>query len=350
MAVTSAGRSLVTYLMATAMAVALVLGAWSEAKAETIVHTSGGQVDTWDPIFPGAADLMWGITTCVPVPAVGLGASWVNPHKATDFGPNAHPWQSGAGFTANWINAWSNLSSQGPSGQSWTKYSTQISGTGDFVLNLLADNCSWIYLDGTLVGFQDTNPQPRTYPVRLSGIHTLSFIIFDGGGLAGGMYRLETNTGTTFTDSDGDGLADVVETQLYGTDPLNPDTDGDGVSDGAEVAAGTDPLVPNGPVWSVSCGLPPIVKNGAGTGQFNAGSSIPVKCRITDGTNVITTATGTATISNGTTIFSQALKYDPTEQQYVAPVKTGKTAIGAYNVSVTITGVGTVAVATIQLR
>lgn len=350
MAVAPTGRSLVTYLVTTAMAVALVLGAWSEAKAETIVYTSGAQVDTWDPIFPSAADPGWASTMCVPVPAVGLGANWVNPHHATDFGSNAHPWQSGAGFAANWINAWGDLASQGPEGQSWTRYSTQVSGTGDFVLNLLADNCSWIYLDDTLVGFQNTTSQSRTYPVHLSGNHTLSFIIFDGGGLAGGMYRLETNTGTIFPDSDGDGLADVAETQLHRTDPLNADTDGDGVSDGAEVAAGTDPLVPNGPVWSVACGLPPIAKNGAGTGQFNAGSSIPVKCRITDGTNVVTTATGMATISNGTTTFSQALKYDPTDQQYVAPVKTGKTATGTYSVSVTITGVGTVAVATIQLR
>ncbi|TAK21563.1 MAG: hypothetical protein EPO26_14565 [Chloroflexota bacterium] len=470
--------------------------------AATQIYTSNSQVDTWNPIFPTSADSNWPNNACTPVPAVGLGAAWVNPHKAFDFGPGAHPWQPGAGFAANWINAWSNLGSLGPSGQSWTKYSTQVSGSGDFVLNLLADNCSWIYLDGTLVGFQDATLQPRTYPVRLSSNHTLTFIIFDGGGLAGGMYRLETNTGTVFIDSDGDGLANVSETQLYGTNPNNADTDGDGIGDGAEVAAGTNPLVPNRPsdttapsivgsvapaantngwnntnatvsftcadeeggsglascgptpvivsaegtttvtgtatdragnsasaaatvnidkraptvsltgpaiviqgqaaqaavsasdalsgvasgtptsvaldtsapgthsvsvtvfdnagnsataaisytVWSVGCGAPPIVKNGAGVGQFKAGSSIPVKCRITDGTNVITSATGTATISNGTTTFSQALKYDPTDQQYVAPVKTEKAASGTYKVAVTISGVGTVAVATIDLR
>jgi uncharacterized repeat protein (TIGR01451 family)/uncharacterized repeat protein (TIGR02543 family) len=127
------------------------------------------------------------------VPAVGLDANWLNPHSAYSFGTNAHPWQPAAGFTAEWINAWGNLTSQGPGGQSWTKYSTEVSGTGNFVLNLLADNCSWVYLDGTLIGFQDETSALQ-FPVTLSGTHTLVFIIFDGGGLAGGMYRLETNT------------------------------------------------------------------------------------------------------------------------------------------------------------
>ena len=88
------------------------------------------------------------------------------------------------------------------------------------------------------------SPPSRTYPVVLTGTHTLEFIIFDGGGLAGGMYRLETNTGTVFPDTDADGLTDPKET-LYGTDPNNPDTDGDGVNDGGEVAAGTDPTTPD---------------------------------------------------------------------------------------------------------
>jgi len=55
-------------------------------------------------------------------------------------------------------------------------------------------------------------------------------------------------------DSDDDGLADSVETNtgVYvnenntGTDPNNPDTDGDGMNDGDEVAAGRNPLVPEG--------------------------------------------------------------------------------------------------------
>lgn len=212
------------------------------ANDQNLVFTSGAHVQTFDPIFPAQAYGDWPVEACTPVPAVGRDAAWTNPHTATSFGTGAHPWQGGAGFTAEWINAWGDLGSQGPSGHNWTKYSTQVSGNGDFVLNLLADNCSWVYIDGALVGFQDSTLQPRTYPVSLSGTHTLEFIIFDGGGLAGGMYRLETNTGTVFADTDNDGLTDPQE-HLHGTDRNNPDSDGDGVNDGDEVAAGTNPLV-----------------------------------------------------------------------------------------------------------
>jgi hypothetical protein len=44
-------------------------------------------------------------------------------------------------------------------------------------------------------------------------------------------------------DSDTDGIPDVDETATYGTDPRNADSDLDGVTDGAELAAGTNPLV-----------------------------------------------------------------------------------------------------------
>jgi hypothetical protein len=55
-------------------------------------------------------------------------------------------------------------------------------------------------------------------------------------------------------DTDGDGLADSVETNdgnyvdnnHTGTDPNKADTDGDGMNDGDEVAAGRNPLVPEG--------------------------------------------------------------------------------------------------------
>lgn len=215
---------------------------------DPVVFTSSNQDDTWDPIYPAFADPSWTSSVCKVQPAVGPDANWVNPHKAFQFGTAHHPWQPGAnnaGFTAQWINAWSNTNSQGPGGHSWTKYSTDVSGQGEFVLQLLADNCSWIYLDGTLVGYQGAawTYDGLTYPVTLDGDHTLEFIIYDGGGAAGGMYRLETNGGqVVFVDTDNDGLTDPEET-LYGTDPQNPDSDGDGVNDGDEVAAGTDPAV-----------------------------------------------------------------------------------------------------------
>lgn len=212
------------------------------STADPVVYTSGSHVQTWDSIVPTAAYADWPSTICTPTPLVGPDADWQNPHFASSFGYGAHPWQGGAGFSAEWINAWGNLASQGPGGHNWTKYATEVTGNGDFVLNLLADNCSWIYLDGTLVGFQDSTLQPRTYPVTLDGTHTLEFIIFDGGGMAGGMFRLETNVDTVFPDDDGDGLTNPEE-HLYGTDPNNPDSDGDGVNDGDEVANGTDPTV-----------------------------------------------------------------------------------------------------------
>ncbi|MEQ9104132.1 MAG: T9SS type A sorting domain-containing protein [Rhodothermales bacterium] len=213
------------------------------------VFQSDALVDTWDPIFPAFADPAWPSTVCTVEPGVGLNAAWTNPHKAFAFGTNVHPWQGGAianGFTAQWINAWSNLTSRGPSGHSWTKYATEVSGEGEFVLQLLADNCSWVYLDGQLVGYQGAywSYDTLVYPVTLSGTQTLEFIIYDGGGLAGGMYRLETNSGTVFADTDNDGLTDPQEV-LYSTDPTNPDSDGDGISDGDEVAAGTDPNTPD---------------------------------------------------------------------------------------------------------
>lgn len=229
--------------LAVAALAALPLQAGS-STADPVVYTSGSHVQTWDPIFPDSADPNWPSTVCTPTPAVGPDAMWVNPHNAYEFGFGAHPWQGPAGLSAQWINAWSNLNSQGPSGHNWTKYSTEVTGNGDFVLDLLADNCSWIYLDGTLVGFQGATSTPGTYPVSLDGTHTLDFIIFDGGGLAGGMFRLETNIDTVFPDDDEDGLTNAEEV-LYGTDPNNPDSDGDGVNDGDEVANGTDPTVPD---------------------------------------------------------------------------------------------------------
>jgi hypothetical protein len=269
------------------------------------VYTSGSHVTTWDPIFPAAAYDNWGTTVCTSRPLVGLDAGWVNPHNAFVLG--GHPWANSY-FTAPWINAWSNLTSQGPGGHNWTKYETQVSGNGGFVIRLLADNCSWIYLDGTLVGVQGTDLAANSYGLTLNGSHTLTFVIFDGGGAAGGKFRLETTSNpppplnpdldndgypnvddafpldpTEWADSDGDGYgdnsdafpndptrwepivdadgdgiaddvdncsaianADQTDTDADGQgDACDPDDDNDGLSDADEAAAGTDPLDPD---------------------------------------------------------------------------------------------------------
>lgn len=214
----------------------------TSALAQTNVYESDSSVTAYDPIFPAAAYDPWQ-AQCQITPEVGLNANWQNPHSAFSFGYNAHPWQPAPSWNANWINAWSDINSRGPSGHSWTLYTKEIEGNGQFVLDLLADNCSWVYIDGNLVGFQSDVTTGNSYPVTLNGTHTLAFIIFDGGGAAGGMFQLETNTSTTFEDTDDDGLTDAEEV-LTETDPNNWDSDGDGFSDGEEVDAGSDPNDP----------------------------------------------------------------------------------------------------------
>ena len=298
------------WLLAAALTVGtLTFPAASVAHAQTqhLVFTSNNQVDTWDPILASFADSNWPTTVCKPTPAVGLNAAWQNPHKAFSFGFNAHPWQPGAGLSADWINARNTLSSIGPNGHNWTKYSTPVSGNGEFVLNLLADNCSWIYVDDRLVGFQEARSTPRTYPVTLSGDHTLTFIIFDGGGLAGGMYRLETNTGTDFPDTDEDGLTDAEEF-LHGTNKNDPDSDDDGASDGAEVAAGTNPLVFNVPADNTPPVITPLVSGALNGGWYT--SDVAVTWTVTDPETAVTSpacaATTVTTDTAGTTFTCTA--------------------------------------------
>ncbi|MBI2498438.1 MAG: HYR domain-containing protein [Opitutae bacterium] len=170
-----------------------------DAPPPVTVFASGiSPVIAWDPIYPAAAISPWE-SESKPVPTVGYDANWVNPHPASVFPVGTHPWEFIApmDFAANWINAWPNITSQGPAGQSWTKYSTTVTGEGDFVLQFLADNASWIYIDGNLIGYQDQDwghNSTGRYTIHLSGAgpHELSFLIWDGGGAAGGKFRLET--------------------------------------------------------------------------------------------------------------------------------------------------------------
>lgn len=216
--------------------------------AEHHVFTSGTHVTAWDPIAATVQPSDWPTSVCTLTPAVGLNANWQNPHSAFVV---PHPWSSDY-FVAPWINAWNHNQSWGGNPTAphynWTRYATEVSGDGAFVIRLLADNCSWIYLDGTLVGVQNTNLAANSYGLTLSGTHTLEFIIFDGGGAAGGKFILETTTNplpplnpdldgdshpndedafpldpTEWADSDGDGIGDNADSP--------PDADGDGVAD-----------------------------------------------------------------------------------------------------------------------
>lgn len=171
-----------------------------------LVFKSDESVTTWDAIVPATEDKSWPTTVCYQEGSIGLNAGWSNEHQAYNIRPHLgggkHPfeiWFPHHNFDAVWINAFdddNSTTSGGPGGHNWTKYEMPVSGEGDFVVQLLADNCSWIYLDGTLVGYQDDagldDIDSGQYGVSLSGDHTLSFIIFDGGGAAGGKFRLET--------------------------------------------------------------------------------------------------------------------------------------------------------------
>ncbi|MEQ9278366.1 MAG: PKD domain-containing protein [Balneola sp.] len=164
------------------------------------VYVSSSSIQTYDPIFPASEDRGWTSTVCYQSNNFGLTANWVNPHNAfevTQDNGQPHPWDN-ATFDAAWINSYNSMNSDGPGGHNWSKYETEVSGNGEFVIQLLADNCSWVYLanengdNPRLVGYQAATSSPGEYGVTLDGTHQLTFVIFDGGGLAGGKFRLET--------------------------------------------------------------------------------------------------------------------------------------------------------------
>ena len=242
-------------------------------------------VTAYDAIIPATADPTWETTKCTATPAVGLNANWQNPHAAVT--GLTHPWLNDSFTGAGWINAWGTPGqtppSMGPAGQSWTKYTTQVQGNGTFVIRLMADNCSWIYLDNTLVGVQGTDRFKNSYGITLNGTHNLSFIIFDGGGAAGGKFILETTTTPPPPlDSDGDGVPNLTDPEPY-TSNFYYYVDWTAADAGAGTASGTISL-PGGQTVGVSL----RVRNpngsagsfyssqlGCGTAFWTANSSAP---------------------------------------------------------------------------
>jgi len=83
--------------------------------------------------------------------------------------------------------------------------------------------------------------------------------------------------------------------------------------------------------------LPPLVINGVGNGLFKAGSTIPVKFQLTDYYGKpVSTATGIASI-NTAPVASATIRYDATAMQYIANLKTTKSAaLGIYTITVAL--------------
>ncbi|MBI4199822.1 MAG: HYR domain-containing protein, partial [Chloroflexi bacterium] len=123
-------------------------------------------------------------------------------------------------------------------------------------------------------------------------------------------------------------------------------------TDGAGNVATLDPdyivIGVNGP-------FAPLVKQGLGTGQFKAGSTIPVKFTLTH-TDYDTEATGTVCISTSTasctTTGVVAFRYDATSAQYIANVKTTGLSAGTYYILLNVTGAtnGPYLMATVTLK
>jgi hypothetical protein len=199
-------------------------------STSTNLFVSDGSVRTWDPLYPDANDNQyfdWPANICVETPEFGLNVNWINEKNAFVIDDVAtFETFNGYGFDAEWINAWNSLLSSesgGPSfggwnNVSWSKYSTTVNGdAGEYVVQFLADNCSWIFLDGVQIGYQDSNflnsGNNGKYPVTLSGEdQELSFVIFDGGGQAGGKFRLETLTSFIENGGDEDDLGTPTQT------------------------------------------------------------------------------------------------------------------------------------------
>ncbi len=163
----------------------------SSSGPETTVYASGlTSVTTWDALPNGGV-----LYQNNPDPSQFLNAGWTSPHEAFVI-ETVHPWEtegSPGDFPADWINAWSDDYSEnsGVGSVNWTKYTTTISGEGDYFVRFMADNYSWVFLDDVQIGYQGGSI-PGDIPVSLNGDHEFTFIILDTGGRAGGKFRLET--------------------------------------------------------------------------------------------------------------------------------------------------------------
>ncbi|MEX2350800.1 MAG: PKD domain-containing protein [Balneolaceae bacterium] len=260
-----------------------------EIVTEVTVFTSDpSEVDSWGPILEDPLISNWEQEACTVNPAVGLDdPRWGIPHASYEVGPAAfESYTSWSGFDAPWINAWNNLQASAAPGakygkdtQNWTKFASTVSGDRDFVVQFLADNCSWIYLDGTLIGFQgtdwDKNPDVNgRYSLNLSGTHTLSFIVFDGGGQAGGKFRLETFK--SFVDGGGD------------LDDTNPPIDPEPENNAPVADAGSDQTVTAiGPTTSITLN---------GSGSSDPDEDALSYSWILDGNEVATSTSATASV------------------------------------------------------
>jgi hypothetical protein len=91
--------------------------------------------------------------------------------------------------------------------------------------------------------------------------------------------------------------------------------------------------------------LPPLQSNGKGKSDYKAGSTIAVKFQLTDGTSLITTATGTVSIGSASASF----RWDEAAQQYIARVKTVSPGTDVAVVLV-VEGAGSAILTTIVLR
>lgn len=247
------------------------------------VYVSNSSIQTWDPVLPQSEDGGWPGTVCFQDNDFGINATWVNPHNAfevTQDNGQPHPWDNST-FDAAWINSYNSMNSSnsgGLGGHNWSRYETQVSGSGDFVIQLLADNCSWVYLadengnNPELIGYQPAVSTPGEYGVTLDGNHTLTFIIFDGGGLAGGKFRLET-------------------TESYGGPPPPPI-----VTNTAPVAdAGTDQSI------DATGQTTPVTLSGSGTDAD--GDALSYSWTL-DGNEVSTDASFTTNLADGSYTFT----------------------------------------------